>query len=255
MAFIGSLARMKAVIALSLVPFVLAAEPFEISLLQLQAGRSLGEEIPFDVKPMGYEPGAELSFLARGENLVAFKDDSVEIKSFKLGDGREWSRTRSGKANWKQGSFSKVSEDGKLGSFSVKFPGDLLGALEGASLDGTITAVTASKSEEKKIELTAGDKTKMPLGPFEISAGTGGGLFGGGGDGTSITITGDHKAVVEITVMDGSAKLDSNGSSWSSDTKTYSFKKAKGEKLAVSVRYWTDLKEEAVPFKMEPVKK
>lgn len=254
-AFIGSLAQMKAAIALSLVPFVLAAEPFQVSLVQVQAGRPLGQEIPFNVKPMGYEPGAKLAFLVRGENLVAFKDDSVEVKSFKLGDGREWSRTRSGKANWKQESFSKVSDDGKVGSFSVEFPGDLFGALEGASLDGTITAITASKSEEKKIELTAGDKTKMPLGPFEISAGGGGGLFGGGGDGTSITITGDHKAVVEISVMDGGNKLDGNSSSWSGDSKTYHFDKAKGEKLAVTVRYWTDLKEEVVPFKMEPAKK
>jgi hypothetical protein len=254
-AFIGRLLLMKAVIALSLVPLVLSAEPFQVSLLQVQAGRPVGEEIPFDVKPMGYEPGAKLAFLVRGENLVAFKDDSVEIKSFKLGDGREWSRTRSGKANWKQESFSKVGDDGKVGSFGVEFPGDLFGALEGASLEGTITAITASKSEEKKIELTAGDKTKMPLGPFEISAAGGGGLFGGRGDGTAITITGNHQAVVEVTVMDGATKLDGNGSSWSGEAKTYNFDKAKGEKLAVTVRYWTDLKEEAVPFKMEPAKK
>jgi len=256
MAFIGSLVPMKAVIALSLAPLVLAAEPFQVSLLNVQAGRPAGEELPFDVKPMGYEPGAKLSFLVRGENLVAIKDDSVEIKSFKLGDGREWSRTRSGKANWEQESFSKVSEDGKLGSFTVKFPGDLLGTLEGASLEGTVTAVTGSKSEEKKIELTAGDKTLQPLGPFEISAGEGGkGIFGGGDNGTSITLKGDHKAVVEITVTDGGAKLDNNGSSSFNDSKTYHFDKAKGEKLAVTVRYWTDLKEEAVPFKMEPAKK
>jgi len=248
---------MKAVIALSLslASFALAAEPFHVSLLQVQVGRPAGEELPFDVKPMGYEPGAELSFMVRGENLVAFKDDSVDIKSFKLGDGREWARTRSGKANWKQESFSKVGEDGKVGSFAVKFPGDLFGALEGASLDGSITAITASKSEEKKIELTAGDKTKMPLGPFEVSAGGGGGLFGGGNDGTAITITGDHKAVVEVTVMDGGNKLDGNSTSWSGDSKTYHFDKAKGEKLSVTVRYWTDIKEEVVPFKMEPTKK
>ena len=247
---------MKAVILLSLVPLVLTAGPFEVSLVQVQAGRPLGEEVPFDVKPMSYEPGAKLAFLVRGENLVAFKDDSVEIKSFKLGDGREWSRTRSGKANWEQESFAKVSEDGKVGSFTVKFPGDLFGALEGASLDGAITAITASKAEEKKIELTAGDKTKKPLGSFEIAVSEGGGgLFGGGSDGTSITLTGDHKAVVEVTVTDGDKKLDDNGSSSFNDSKTYHFDKAKGEKLDVTVRYWTDLKEEVVPFKMEPVKR
>ena len=68
---------------------------------------------------MGHEAGVKLSFLVRGENLVAFKDDSVDIKTFKLADGKEISKTRAGKGNWEQESFSKVSEDGKLGTFTV----------------------------------------------------------------------------------------------------------------------------------------
>lgn len=254
-AFIDSLIPMKALLSLSLVPFVVvAAEPIEVSLVHVQAGKPLPEEIPFDVKPMGYEPGAKFSFLVRGENLVAIKDKSVDIKSFKLGDGREWSRTRSGKANWKQESFSKVTEDGKLGRFAILFPGDLFGSLEGASLEGSFTAITASKPEEKKIELTDGDKTLHELGPFEISAGKGGGFFGGG-DGTSVTVTGNHDALIEVTVKDGDTELDGNSTSSVNKAKTYHFEKAKGEKLSVTVRYWTDLKEEVVPIKMEPAKK
>jgi hypothetical protein len=232
-----------------------AEETFAVRLVQCQIGRPLGDEVPFEVKPMGHDAGVKLSFLVTGENLVAFKDDSVDIKSFTLGDGRQWARTRSGKANWEQESFSKVGEEGTIGSFTVKFPGDLFGAVEGATLDGSITAITASKSEEGKAELTVGDKTEHKVGPFTVSAGGGGGLFGGGSDGTTITVKGDHKGVIEVVAMDGDTKLDGSGSSWSGDSKSFHFDKAKGKTLAVTVRYWTDLKEVVIPFKMAPVKK
>jgi hypothetical protein len=233
----------------------LAEEAFEVRLIQCQIGKPLGDEVPFEVKPMGHDNGLKLSYLVTGENLVAFKDDSVDIKAFTLGDGRQWARTRSGKPNWKQESFSKVGEEGTLGSFTVSFPGDLFGAVEGSSLEGSITAITASKSEEGKAEVTTGDKTEHKVGPFMVSAGGGGGLFGGGGDGTTITVKGGHQGVIEVAVMDGETKLDGSGSSWSGDSKSYHFDKAKGKKLAVTVRYWTDLKEVAIPFKMAPVKK
>lgn len=232
-----------------------AGDGFDVRLIQCQIGKPLGDEVPFEVKPMGHDAGVKLSFLVSGENLVAFKDDSVDIKAFTLGDGRQWARTRSGKPNWEQESFSKVNEEGTLGTFTVKFPGDLFGAVEGATLEGSITGITASKSEEGKVELEAGDKTLHEVGPFEVSAGGGGGLFGGGGDGTSITVKGDHQGVIEVVVMDGDKKLDGNGSSWSGDSKSYHFDKAAGKKLAVTVRYWTDLKEVAIPFKMAPEKK
>ncbi len=233
-----------------------AAEPFEVDLIQCQIGKPLGDDVPFDVKPMGHDAGAKFSFLVKGENLVAFKDDSVEVKSFTLGDGRQWARTRSGKPNWKQESFSKVGEEGTLGSFTVSFPGDLFGAVEGSALEGSIVAITASKSEEKKLEVTAGDKTRQEAGPFEIAgAGSGGGIFGGGRDGTTIVVHGDHKGIIDLEVMDGETKLDGQGSSWSGETKSFHFNKAKGEQLAVTIRYWTDLKEGVVPFKMAPAGK
>lgn len=233
----------------------LAQDAFEVRLIQCQIGKPLGDEVPFEVKPMGHDAGVKLSFLVTGQNLVAFKDDSVDIKAFTLGDGRQWARTRSGKPNWEQESFSKVGEEGTIGSFTVKFPGDLFGSVEGSTLEGSITAITASKSEEGKAEVTVGDKTEHKVGPFTVSAGGGGGgLFGGGGDGTTITVKGEHQGVIEVVAMDGDTKLDGSGSSWSGDSKSFHFDKAKGKTLAVTVRYWTDLKEVAIPFKMEPVK-
>lgn len=232
-----------------------ADDAFDVRLILCQIGKPLGDEVPFEVKPMGHDAGVKLSFLVTGENLVAFKDDSVDIKAFTLADGRQWARTRSGKPNWEQESFSKVGEEGTIGSFTVKFPGDLHGAVEGATLEGSITAITASKSEEGKVELEVGDKTLHEVGPFEVSAGGGGGFFGGGSDGTTITVKGDHQGVIEVVAMDGGTKLDGSSTSWSGDSKSFHFDKAKGKKLEVTVRYWTDLKEVAIPFKMAPEKK
>lgn len=241
-----------ALLSLLAAPLALAAD-LQVSLLQTQVGKSSGGELPFDVKPMGYEPGVKLSFLVRGENLVAFKDDSVEIKSFKLADGKDIAKTRAGKPNYDQESFSKVSEDGKLGSFTVKFPGDVSGGVEGGSLEGSIVIITASKSEEKEVELTLADKAAKEVGPFKVAP-SGGGLFGGGG-GTGIEITGDHSGVIEVVVEDGGKKLESNGSSWSGKQKTYMFNKAEAKTVKVKLRYWTDMKEQPLPFKLEPAKK
>lgn len=242
-----------AILSLLAAPLAFAAD-LQVSLLQAQIGKSSGGELPFDVKPMGYEPGVKLSFLVRGENLVAFKDDSVDIKSFKLADGKDIAKTRAGKPNWKQESFSKVSEDGKLGSFTVSFPGDGNGGVEGGTLDGSIVIVTASKSEEKELEITMADKAAKEAGPFKVAPGGGGGFFGGGG-GTGIEVTGDHQGVIELIVEDGGKKLESNGTSWSGNKKTYMFAKTEAKTLKVKLRYWTDMKEQPLPIKLEPAKK
>ena len=244
-------------VSLLLLQTVHAAEPFEVTLIQTRIGKPLGDDVPFDVKPMGHEPGVSFSFLVRGENLVSFKDKSVEITAFTLADGRNWARTRSGKPNWKQESFPKVAENGQVGSFGVSFAGDLFGVVEGATLEGSITVITAGNSEEKTVTLTGGDKEKKELGPFKVSAGSGGGgFFGGGGkDSTTIHLTGGHEGVIEVTVIDGDTPLEANGSSWSGDQKSYHFAKAKGKELKVTVRYWTDMKEQPVPFKIAPTAK
>jgi hypothetical protein len=243
-----------AVLSLLVAPLAFAAD-LQVSLIQTQVGRPLGDGVPFDVKPMGHEAGVKLSFLVRGENLVAFKDDSVDIKTFKLADGKELAKTRAGKPNWDQESFSKVSEDGKVGSFSVKFPGDGTGGVEGATLDGSIVVVTASKSEEKEVEITLADKAAKEAGPFKVAPGGGGGFFGGDGGGTGIEITGEYQGVIEILVEDGGKKLESNGSSSSGNKKTYFFAKTEAKTVKVKVRYWTDMKEQPLPFKLEPGKK
>jgi hypothetical protein len=229
-----------------------AAEPITVTLAQCQVGMPLGEEVPFSVKPMGHEVGVKLSFLVRGENLVGFKDDSVEIAKFTLTDGREWARTRTGRPNWKQESLARVDEEGKVGSFAVQFPGNVFGAVEGATLEGTIVVITASNREEKEVELVQSEKSPIEVGPFNVSTGSGGGLFGGGNHQTAIRVVGNHEAIIEVVATADGKPLDSRGSSWSGNQRTYHFDKSEAEKLKVTLRYWTDLTEQKVAFAMPP---
>ncbi len=203
--------------AVLLVPAGLGAGPFEVSLIEARIGKPLGAGFPPSVVPIGHEAGVKLSFLVRGEHLIAFKDDSVEIKSFILGDGRPWICTPDGKPNWEQDGFYQVSLDGKLATFTVGFPGDLFGVVEGSTLDGTITAITASRTGESKVELTPGDKTRHDAGPFKISAGGDPGLAGNAIDVINIEITGDHQVIKRFIVMDGDIELEDIGYSSSEE--------------------------------------
>ncbi|MFC7336184.1 hypothetical protein ACFQY0_03270 [Haloferula chungangensis] len=219
-----------------------AAEP-EVSLVQYQVGASLSDEVPFDVKPMGHKYGAQLAFLVKGESLVAFKEDSVVIDSITSRDSKELSKSSNGKASWKEGSFPKVGEDGNLASFSVEIRGDLMGKIEGATIKGSVVMLTGGETDEGSATVSKGAKA-VEIGPFKVSIAKGG-MFAG--NGTSIKVQGDYASIIEISATDGGKKLDSSGSSWSGDTKTFSFGKADGDSLEVSIRYWKNLTEIKVP--------
>lgn len=233
-------------IMLGLAGAVTAEDSFKVELVQYKVGSSLGDEVPFEVKPMGHKFGAELSFLVKGEGLVAFKDDSVVIKSMIDRDGKELSKNTRGKAVWKEGSFPKVSEDGDLASFSVELRGDLMGKLEGATIDGSVVMSTGGETDKGSGKLSKGAKP-VEIGPFKVSIGKAG-MFGR--DGTSIKIQGDYAAIIELEVKDGDKKLDDSGTSWSGDTKTYSFEKAEAKELDVTISYWKNLSEVTVPIKV-----
>ncbi len=233
-------------LTLGLAVSALAGEAPKVSLIQYRVGASLGDEIPFEVKPMGHEYGAQLAFLVKGEGLVSFKEDSVAIDRFTSRDGKELSKSGNGKPNWKEGSFPKVSEDANLASFSIELRGDLMEKIEGGTLEGSVTMFAGGETDKGNGTLSKGAKP-VEIGPFKVSIGKPG-MFGG--DGTAIKVQGDYASIIEIVVTDGGEKLNSSGSSWSGDTKTFSFDKAAGDKLEVSISYWKNLKEIKVPIEV-----
>ncbi len=223
-----------------------AAEPVA-SVIMVKACTPLPAEVPFDVKPMGIEPGWEMAFLIQGEDLVAIKDESLEITALALA-GKDVTNSRSGKPTWKMGSFPKASEDGKYASFTVEGQDALIGRMDQLTLAGTIVVkIGGELVTSASTPLSPGDAA-VTLAGFTVSVDKSEGKKGMfGGDGQGITVTGPLADIAEIAVTVDNKKINSQGWSGSGDGRTYNFAKATG-KFVVTLKTWKDLKEVTVPL-------
>ena len=106
----------------------------------------------------------------KGEGLVSFKEDSVVIDRFTSRDGKELSKLGNGKPDWKEGSFPKVSDDANLASFSIELWGDLMGKIEGGTLEGSVTMFAGGETDKGDGTLSKGAKP-VEIGPFKVSIG------------------------------------------------------------------------------------
>lgn len=225
----------------------MAAEEPSVRLVQYQVGVALSDKVPFSVKPMNHAYGAKLAFLIEGEDLVAIPDDALTMTKMAASDGSELAPLKGRAAAWEQASFPKISDDGTVGSFGVEIRGDLMGRLEGATLEGTITVRTGAETEEAQKSLTLGGDSEK-FGELAISAESSEGF--GGTPSLSVEVKGDHESIVEIKAIAEGKELDSNGASWSGQQKTYNFEATDAEEIEVKVSYWTNLKEIEVPFSL-----
>jgi hypothetical protein len=219
--------------------------------VQIVSCDDLPARLDFKVKPMGYKPGFQIYYLLEGENLVGIKKDSLVLDFIKTASGSDISKHRNGKPAYEQGSFPKVSEDGKHGVFSVEVEENQFGKLENLSIKGTITVLTGSQRKEQSVELSVADKQKKKVGPFSVAIASGGGSLMGMGSSDKtigVELTGPLESIIEIKLLDGAHELNSEG--WMSDgsSKTFSFSKPRNTTVSVSINHWTDLKEEEVPL-------
>jgi hypothetical protein len=232
--------------ALALVlPSVSAAEP-EVRLVQYQVGAALSDEVPFEVKPMGHQYGAILELLVSGEDLVAFREDSLEITALNSRDGEPLVSGRG--PGWKETSFPKVGEDGTVAKFGIEIAGDLMGRIEGAEVKGSIGMQTASEEESVRETLKVGGPAKS-FGDLEVKLARRKG-FGGGPPSLGVVVVGDYAAVIEVTVEADGENLESRGSSWSGDTKTFDFGEQDLDEAEVEIRFWSDVADIEVPFEI-----
>ncbi len=191
-------------------------------LVSVTAAAGIPEGADFQVKPMGYEYGVTLHFFVTGENMISFDKESLKA------DG------------WKLGSFPRVSKDGTQASFSIQKKGDYLGKVDGIKAEGSVVLYTGGETKTLTQKINVGDKA-VKVGEFTVKAGKG--RFGSEG----ATVSGDIKKIKDLKVLVKGKELDSNGSSWSDDSKTFDFKGLKGE-VEISLTYWPDLKKTEVPF-------
>ncbi len=220
--------------------------------VMITACAELPAAIDFQNRPMGYELGFKIAYLVEGEDLIGFKKDSLTITAITTADGKDLSKKRNGKASYQQGSFPKTTDDGKFGIFEIEVSENQFGKTDGITVQGSITALSGSDRQTKKVTLTVGEAKVEDVGGLKISL-VGGGeksekqsFFGGGSFG--VQVAGDINKVAELTLFDGTTKVDSQGSSWSDATKTYNFAKPAGKILTVEISYWNKLATVVVPI-------
>jgi hypothetical protein len=215
----------------------------------------LPASIGFQERPMGYELGIKIAYLVEGEDLIGFKEDSLAITAITTADGKNIATKRNGKPAWKQGSFPKTTDDGKFGIFTIEVSENVFGKTDGLSVSGTIVALSGSDRQTKKTAFKLGEAKTEDVGGLKVSlvgakkgkedAGANS-FFGGGGFG--VQVAGDITKVAEVVLLEGTTKLDSQGSSWSGSERTWNFAKPTGDSVTVEITYWNKMAAVTVPI-------
>ena len=212
--------------------------------VMISAGAELPASISFRDNPAFYNLGFEITYLVEASDLIGFKKDSLSITSITTADGKDLSKKHNGKPSYEIGSFPKTTDDGKYGFFQVKVSENQFGKLDNLKILGTIVALTGSdrqtktltmKLSETKIEEVAGLKISLNA-PMNNKANNDHPFSGGNSLG--VQVDGDFTKVADLTVLDGTSKLNTQGSSWSNTRKTYDFAKPAGDTVTIEVNYW-----------------
>jgi hypothetical protein len=247
-------AKLVAVLVLSFCHSVLlGGEPAQPALrvkpIQIVSNETLPEKVPIEVAPMGFKSGFQISYLLEGQNLAGVR--SLTIDSIKTPDGTEISKDRSGAPAYELGPFSRTSPDGKYAVFSLEVNESQFGKVERLVVQGHVTAIVGTTREEKSVELNATEVKPQKLGPYSIEAMQGDeGRFMIGPedpDDVRIIITGPQRKLVRVQFKDGNAQIPTQAS-WDDQRRTCSLPKPKSGKIAVTLSYWSDVKEVAVPL-------
>lgn len=225
-----------------------------IRLVQIRSAIPLPESIPFEAKPMGYEPGFELFYIVKGEGLAGVKKDSIVLDHIRTRDGTDLAAHSNGRPAYEMGSFPKASEDGRWATFSVKVSQNAFGKVESLAVKGRVVLLVATRNETLKGELTTAGGPPVQMGPFSAVVASGpptgmrSGFFAGSGD-FGVQVTGPCDSITEIALMTDGGKTKSNGNmTMNNGPVSYFFPKPAGDTFALQIRYWADLQEQTVSF-------
>jgi hypothetical protein len=209
---------------LMLAPNTLLADekPLQAKLVVVSANTGLAEE-DRDLQRLfnnSSNPAIRLTFMVKTKNIVQVMAKSLTIKDSK---------------DWKCGSFPRISEEGEAASFIIEKKGDFLGKSHETKIEGTIEIQTGTKLIPKTFSLLVFDEPfRMDDFVFTLLE-------------DKLKIEGNHKLIKEINVEYNGQTLETRGSSWSNDSRTYNYKGiGKGAKITFS--YWDGLVTKKVHF-------
>ena len=224
-----------------------------VKMAQIRSSAPLPADVPFDVKPMGYEPGFEIGFVIKGEGLASVKRNSLVMEHILTRDGVNLAESRTGRPAYEMGAFPKVSEDGRYAGFSVKVNQDAFGKVESLALKGSVILLMATQRATASATLTTAGGEPVKAGPFTVAMhsgqgdGMGGAFFGGGQFG--IQVSGPCDSIIDMHLLDGGRTTDSEGTMTEGHGPTvYFFPKPTQEQASLQINYWTDMQEQTVPF-------
>jgi hypothetical protein len=135
------------------------------------------EGLPMNLRPMGEDKiGCKITYLVAGNGITEIVSDSLKIESITSKDGKDISKNNRGRDAWSMDRFPRISDDGKLATFSIFVATDaptvmpnIKASLNMKSADRTETARLAFKTSEKGKTQKAGPLT------FSVAKNTSGG--------------------------------------------------------------------------------
>jgi len=211
-------------ILLMLAPSTLFAEvpSLQSKLVAVSANTGLAEEND-DVERLfnhSSSPAIRLTFMIKAKNIVQVMPKSVTIKDSE---------------GWKCGSFPRISEESAAATFNIEKKGEFLGKFHDTKVEGTIEIKTGTKLIPKAFSLLTFDEPfRMDNYVFTLLDG-------------KLKVEGNHKLIKEINVVYNGQIIETRGSSWSDDSRTYNYKGiGKGAKITFS--YWDGLVTKKVHF-------
>ena len=158
--------------------------------------------------------------MIKAKNIVQVMPKSVTIKDSE---------------GWKCGSFPRISEESAAATFNIEKKGEFLGKFHDTKVEGTIEIKTGTKLIPKAFSLLTFDEPfRMDNYVFTLLDG-------------KLKVEGNHKLIKEINVVYNGQIIETRGSSWSDDSRTYNYKGiGKGAKITFS--YWDGLVTKKVHF-------
>lgn len=216
--------------------------------IQATFSAPIPDDVPFDVKPMGYDkPGYQIVYLVKGENISGIDEESLKIDMVRTKDGKDISKNFKGKPTYELGPFAKVADNGKYARFTVSIEPDKITQSEIPEVHGSISVSTAGGTEVKTVQLKTSGGEPQTAGQFTVSvAKAGGGMFGS--DGFGITLKGPENVLSSIEVTSGGKACESEGTMTLNGVKTFYFEKPTAADVTVSLTCWTDLKSHVLTF-------
>jgi hypothetical protein len=249
--------------------------------VHIEIDAPLPKDLPSDLMLGNNEGGGyAVTYLVRGKGISGIDKDSLKISSATVG-GADVSKNDRGRDACSFGPFPHIADDGSAATFEIRVkPGAgrvksgvpvLHGSIDVTCATGR-DAKTASLSVKPgstaqlgtvKVTVPGGDAKKAAAAFDGIPAPEGGGdddgnaamatalfdgLFGGGGNGIDLEVSGDASSLASLVlVVDGEEVAPRSWMNLGRGT-TYGFPAVKGDIVRVKAEFWTGQRTETVSF-------